>query len=98
LVGSPRVNVVGAPQVDRQPMIVGAARLLSAAKLRGAAAFAGGPRLSGQPLDAGALIFRKALHGQASSRVCAPFIVIRDTMVGQAVVPLVGGKERCTGR
>jgi hypothetical protein len=34
----------------------------------------------------------------SSSRVCAPFIVIHDTMVGQAVVPLVGGKGHCTGR
>jgi hypothetical protein len=66
------MDVVGAPQVDHQPVIVGSARLLSAAQPRGAAAFAGRPHLSGQLLDAGTLIFRKALNGLASSFRSAP--------------------------
>src|SRR5918994_2083215 len=54
-------------------MIVGAERLLSAAQPRAAAAFAGRPLVCGQLLDAGALISRKAFHGQASSLSgCAP--------------------------
>jgi hypothetical protein len=48
-------------------MIVGAQRLLSAAQPRAAAAFAGRPLVYGRFLDAGALIFLKAFHGQASS-------------------------------
>src|SRR5215204_6356138 len=67
LVGSPRVDIVCAPHVDHQPSIVGAVRLLSAAQLCGAAAFTRRPRLLDQLLDAGTLIFRKTLHGQASS-------------------------------
>src|SRR5215210_324822 len=63
LVCSPRVDVVGAPQVDHQAMVVGAARLLTAAQPRAAAAFAGRSLVCGQLLDAGALNFRKALHG-----------------------------------
>src|SRR5215213_5149630 len=51
-------------------MILGAASLLSAAQPRAAAAFAGRPLRCGQLLDAGALIFRKALHYQASSLRC----------------------------
>ena len=61
------MDVACAPQVDHQPVIVGAARLLSAAQPYGAAAFAGRSLVPGQLLDAGALILRKALHGQASS-------------------------------
>src|SRR5215216_3774661 len=54
-------------------MIVGAERLLSAAQPRAAAAFAGRSLVCGQLLDAGALISRKAFHGQASSLSrCSP--------------------------
>jgi hypothetical protein len=51
-------------------MIVGAECLLSAAQPSAAAAFAGRSLVCGQLLDAGALIFRKAFHGQASSLRC----------------------------
>src|SRR5215208_2304555 len=48
-------------------MIVGAECLLSAAQPSAAAAFAGRSLVCGQLLYAGALTFRKAFHGQASS-------------------------------
>src|SRR5215211_8558219 len=95
LVGSPRVDIVCAPHVDHQPSIVGAVRLLSAAQLCGAAAFTRRPRLLDQLLDAGTLIFRKTLHGQASS--LSTTVVNSRTVWHHALFDDQGGDDGADG-